>query len=320
LTHPRALGWPLALALLASTAATGPARAANPEEGVVGGRLVLKAGGKVVSLADAAEALGGELIGLSLRRGSQVVEATLNGDGYFVLRGPPGAYVVEYLRAGKRAEFFAPQELRLHSGRATCVGTLTLELDRIENLGANVDNHVSVSDECGATAAQLRQLDGGTEPELVEIARAGPKVTPYDPVTWREVISGFLLEGSYHSPALVVRGLFHLPRLGSASRVEPLFLVGGGVLSQDGGGGGGDVLAGAGISWWALDVFALGGYRWASTVESPATPLAEGAVVAGALRLNTELFGLGVRTEFLPERTTSLTLDVRPFALLGWLL
>jgi hypothetical protein len=93
LTRPRALGWPLALALLASTAATGPARAANPEEGVVGGRLVLKAGGKVVSLADAADALGGERIGLSLRRGSQVVEATLSGDGYFVLRGAPGAYV-----------------------------------------------------------------------------------------------------------------------------------------------------------------------------------------------------------------------------------
>ncbi len=51
--------------------------------GVAGGRLRLRAGDSEVSLAAARAALGGEALGIELRRGAQVLEAALDDDGYF---------------------------------------------------------------------------------------------------------------------------------------------------------------------------------------------------------------------------------------------
>src|SRR4051812_47475446 len=102
--------------------------------GVAGGRLLLRAGNSEVSLAAARETLGGDALVLELRRGAQVLEASLDDDGYFWVRAPAGAYRLEYLRVGTRAEFFAPQEIVVEPGALTCAGTVALELDRVEAL------------------------------------------------------------------------------------------------------------------------------------------------------------------------------------------
>jgi hypothetical protein len=282
--------------------------------GVVGGRLLLRAGNSEVSLAAARAAVGGERIVLELRRGAQVLETTLDEDGYFWARAPAGVYRIEYLRVGKRAEFFAPQEVIVQPGALTCAGTLGLELDQIESLGANVNNRVTVIDQCAETTPRLRRA-AGTANERVTLAQPGPQYEHYAGVTWRDLVIGLRAEVAF-GDFRVVRGLLRVPPLtqeGPWSRW--ILLVGGGGLRGDHGELIRDVTLGAGVQLSVFDLLAIGGARWPE-VQGVNT----GPVVGGVVRLQTMILGFGVRVEALPARTAYFTVDLAPLALLGSLL
>src|SRR5262249_30898054 len=134
----------------------------------------------------------------------------------------------EYLRVGKRAEFFAPQEIAVQPGALTCAGTVALELERIEDLGANVSNRVAVTDQCAQTIPRLRAA-AGSGVERVAIASPGPQYEHVQGLTWRELVVGLRVEGAIGSQ-VALRGLFRLPPVASHgffSRWMTLFEFGG---------------------------------------------------------------------------------------------
>ena len=305
----RLVGWTLLVGLCG---AVGTARADT--SGVVGGRLLLRAGTSEVSLAAARAAVGGEPLALELRRGAQVLEATLDEDGYFWARAPAGVYRIEYLRVGKRAEFFAPQEVEVQPGALTCAGTLGLELDHIESLGANVNNRVTVTDQCAETTPRLRRA-AGVATERVTIAQPGPQFEHSTGLTWRDLVIGLRAEVAF-GDSRVVRGLFRIPPLarnGLWSRW--ILLVGGGALRNDRHELVRDVTLGAGVQLSVFDLLAIGGARWPE-VEGVTT----GLVAGGVIRVQTTVLGLGLRVEALPVKTAYLTVDLAPLGLLGILL
>jgi hypothetical protein len=297
-------------------ALVGSARA-DPS-GVVGGRLLLRAGNSEVSLAAARAAVGGDKIVLELRRGAQVLEATLDEDGYFWLNAPAGAYRLEYLRVGKRAEFFAPQQIVVQPGALTCAGTVALELDQVESLGANVSNRVTVTDQCAETTPRLRRVAGAATERVIErvtIAQPGPLYEHTGGVEWRNLAIGLRVElaaGDHR----IVRGLFRVPPLtlgGPFSRW--IFLVGGGGLRGDRDELVYDVTLGAGVRVGYFDLLAVSGARWPE-----AQGVKVGPVAGGVVRFHTVILGLGVRAEALPERAAFFTIDLAPLGLLGSLL
>ena len=282
--------------------------------GAAGGRLVLRAQNSEISLAAARAAVGGESLVLELRRGTQMLEATLDEDGYFWVKAPAGTYRLEYLRVGKRAEFFAPQTIVVEPGALTCAGTVALELERIEELGANVSNHVAVTDQCSETIPRLRAA-AGPGAERVAIASPGPLYEHYSGLGWRDVLVGLRAEVSI-GHEVAVRGLFRLPPVASTgffSRAILLFGFGGVRGDQDKIAY--DATLGAGGHVLFFDLLAIGGVRWPD-VEGVAT----GPVVGGVVRINSVTLGLGLRVEALPEQAAFLTIDLAPFGVLGSLL
>lgn len=283
--------------------------------GVAGGRLRLRAGDSDVSLAAARAALGGEALGIELRRGAQVLEAALDDDGYFWVNAPAGTYRLEYLRVGRRAEFFAPQEIVVQPGALTCAGTVALEFERVEDLGANVSNRVTVTDQCAETTPRLRAVAGTAGAERVAISRPGSQYEHYSGVNWRTLVIGLRAEVAF-GLHVAPRGLFRLPPLareGPFSRL--IFLVGGGGIRGTGNEISYDVTLGAGVNVWYFDLLAIGGARW-PTVEG----FGAGPIAGGVIRMNSVILGLGLRAEVLPSRAAFLTIDLAPFGLLGSLL
>jgi len=283
--------------------------------GVVGGRLMLRAGNSEVSLDAARAALGGEALVLELRRGAQVLEAALDDDGYFWVTAPAGTYRLEYVRVGKRAEFFAPQEIVVEPGALTCAGTVALELERVEDLGANVSNRVTVTEQCAETTPRLRAVAGPAGVERVAISRPGSQYEHYSGVDWRTLAIGLRAEVALGEHA-ALRGLFRLPPLareGVFSRW--IFLVGGGGIRGDRDEVAFDITLGAGVKVWYFDLLAIGGARWPG-VEG----VAGGPIAGGVIRMHSVILGLGLRAEALPSRATFLTIDLAPFGLLGSLL
>lgn len=276
--------------------------------------MLLRAGNREVSLAEARAAVGGERIVLELRRGAQVLEASLDEDGYFWLKAPAGTYRLEYLRAGKRAEFFAPQEIVVQPGALTCAGTVALELDQVESLGANVNNRVTVTDQCAETASRLRRV-AGTAPERVTIARPGPQYEHTGGVQWRDLVIGLRAEVAIGDHP-VVRGLFRMPPFtlgGPFSRW--ILLVGGGGLRGDRHELVYDVTLGAGVRVGYFDLLAVSGARWPE-----AQGVKVGPIAGGVVRVHSVILGLGVRAEALPAPAAFLTVDLAPLGLLGSLL
>jgi hypothetical protein len=282
--------------------------------GVVGGRLLLRAGNREVSLAAARAALGGDKIVLELRRGAQVLEASLDEDGYFWLEAPAGAYRLEYLRVGKRAEFFAPHEVVVQPGALTCAGTVALEVDQVESLGANVSNRVTVTDQCAETTPRLRRV-ARTATERVTIAQPGPQFEHLGHVEWRDLVIGPRVELAIGDP-VIVRGLLRVPPLaheGPFSRL--ILLVGGGGLRGDRHEFVYDITLGAGVHVVYFDLLAVSGARWPEVQGVHVGP-----VLGGVARLHSTILGLGVRVEALPSRAAFFTIDLAPLGLLGSLL
>jgi hypothetical protein len=282
--------------------------------GVVGGRLLLRAGNREVSLAAARAALGGDKIVVELRRGAQVLEASLDEDGYFWLEAPAGAYRLEYLRIGKRAEFFAPHEVVVQPGALTCAGTVALEVDQVESLGANVSNRVTVTDQCAETTPRLRRV-ARTATERVTIAQPGPQFEHLGHVEWRDLVIGPRVELAIGDP-VIVRGLLRVPPLaheGPFSRL--ILLVGGGGLRGDRHEFVYDITLGAGVHVVYFDLLAVSGARWPEVQGVHVGP-----VLGGVARLHSTILGLGVRVEALPSRAAFFTIDLAPLGLLGSLL
>jgi hypothetical protein len=283
--------------------------------GVVGGRLLLRAGNSDVSLAAARAALGGDKIVLELRRGAHVLEANLDEDGTFWLEAPAGAYRLEYLRIGKRAEFFAPHELVVQHGALTCAGTVALEVDQVESLGANVNNRITVTDQCAETTPRLRRVARTAATERVTIAQPGPQFEHLGHLEWRDLAIAPRVELAVGDP-VIVRGLLRVPPLahdGPLSRM--ILLVGGGGLRGDNHEFVYDVTLGAGVHVVYFDLLAVSGVRWPE-----AQGVHVGPVLGGVARLHSTILGLGVRVEALPSRTAFFTVDLAPLGLLGSLL
>ena len=283
---------------------------------VIVGRLLLRAGSSEVSLGAARAAVGGEALVLELRRGGQVLEAALDDDGYFWVNAPAGTYRLEYLRVGKRAEFFAPQEIAVQPGTFTCAGTVALELDRIEALGANVSNRVTVTDQCAETMSRLRLAAGTAGVERVALARPGPQYEHYGSVGWRTLVVGLRAEiaiGQHYA----LRGLYRLPPLAREGLFSRwIFMVGGGGIRGELAERAYDVTLGAGVEVAGFfDLLAIGGARWPE-VEG----VAAGPVAGGVIRAQTVILGLGLRAELLPSPAAFLTIDLAPLGILGSLL
>ena len=282
--------------------------------GVIGGRLLLRAGSSEVSLDAARAAVGGEALVLELRRGAQVLEAAMDEDGYFWVNAPAGTYRLEYLRVGKRAEFFAPQQIDALPGALTCAGTVALELERIEALGANVSNHVTVTDQCAETTPRLRAAAGTAGVERVAIARPGPQYEHHGGVEWRTLVTGLRAEVAIgHHVSL--RGLFYLPPLAQEGPFSRLIFVAGGGVIRGVDATAFDVTLGAGVSFSYFDLLGIGGARWPAVEGVEAGPVA-----GGEIRLDFMILGLGLRAEVLPSPAAFLTIDLAPFGILGSLL
>jgi hypothetical protein len=276
---------------------------------------MLRAGNSEVSLDAARAALGGEALVLELRRGAQVLEAALDDDGYFWVTAPAGTYRLEYLRVGKRAEFFAPQEIVVEPGALTCAGTVALELERVETLGANVSNHVTVTDQCAETTPRLRAVAGTAGVERVALSRPGSQYEHYSGVDWRTLAIGLRAEVALGEHA-ALRGLFRLPPLAREGLFSRwIFLVGGGGIRGDRDEIAFDITLGAGVKVWYFDLLAIGGARWPG-VEG----VSGGPIAGGVIRMDSVILGLGLRAEALPSRAAFLTIDLAPFGLLGSLL
>jgi hypothetical protein len=304
--------WTRLLGVMLVCGLVGAARA--EPSGVVGGRLLLRTGNSEMSLAAARAAADGEALVLELRRGAHVLEASLDEDGYFWVQAPAGTYRLEYLRVGKRAEFFAPQELVIQPGAITCAGTVALDLERVEALGANVSNRVTVTDQCAETMPRLRGAEG-TFVERVAIARPGEQYEHHDGVSWRTLVVGLRAEISI-GEHLALRGLYRLPPLAREGLFSRwIFLVGGGGVRGDRDEIAYDVTVGAGVRVSYFDLLGIGGVRWRA-VEGVET----GPVAGGVIRMHSVVLGLGLRFEALPSRAAFLTVDLAPLGLLGSLL
>jgi hypothetical protein len=296
--------------LLGVTLLCALAGSARAEPGsVIVGRLLLRAGSSEVSLDAARAAAGGEALVLELRRGGQVL-------GYFWVNAPAGTYRLEYLRVGKRAEFFAPQEIAVQPGTFTCAGTVALELDQVEALGANVSNRVTVTDQCAETMSRLRLAAGTAGVERVALARPGPQYEHYGSVGWRTLVVGLRAEiaiGGHYA----LRGLYRLPPLAREGLFSRwIFMVGGGVIRGELDARAYDVTLGAGVEVAGFfDLLAIGGARWPE-VEG----VAAGPVAGGVIRAQTVILGLGLRAEVLPSPAAFLTIDLAPLGILGSLL
>ena len=280
-------------------------------DGVAAGRFLVEAARQTSDSAQVSRALEGAPVTLEFRRGGLIVEATLYDGGYFVVEAPAGTYRLEYLRAGERVEFFEPKQLTIRRNAWTCVGTFSLAIARLDELGDNVHNELSVRDDCRDIVAGLRAVGAVDGAPRVEIARSAPLYELGGKPSLRALSTGLRIEFALSStPAL--RALYRLPiaHLGMESRL--LFLAGAGAVGGDVAGH--DLSAAGGYNAAGVGLLGLVGYRWAEDLE------AAGPVLGGLLRMTHSYFGIGLRGEIMPEQAVVLTLDVGPLGILGGLL
>ena len=288
-------------------------------EGSVAGRLVFVDGKRQMTLREA-EGEVGERITVELRHGASVVEARVDPDGYFVATGPVGRYRLEYLSIGERAEFLRPQELEIEAGALTCAGTLAVQTSHIEGLGANQDNEVTVTDECGALWPRLYRLASrGGARDRVLLARTGPLIENPERRGVLDSLGDLSLEGAVQSGSGFLRATVIRP-LGSTLQGPDAFAAVGVVPNANGlfGGpiAGADLTVGGGYRFYFADLLLLAGFR--SVWAEPALP--SGPVLGAYGRVHFGPFGAGVRYELLPSSAWWIVIDFRPFALLGDLL
>jgi hypothetical protein len=150
----------------------------------------------------------------------------------------------------------------------------------------------------------------------VALARRGPQYETDEPLDVRVVLVGFRGEvGLDLRGAAALRGLYRHALAGLSFGTVIAELDAGGQWQS---GWSYEVALGAGLSLLGLfDVLALGGYRHA---DSASGAQAGGPILRGRLRLTTNLFGLGVLGEVLPERSWLVTFDLVPLGILGSLL
>lgn len=147
-------------------------------------------------------------------------------------------------------------------GALTCAGTVALELTRVEDLGANVSNRVTVTDQCAETTPRLRAAAGTAGVERVAIARTGAQYEHYSAVDWRTLSIGLRVEVALGGHT-ALRGLFRLPPLAREGLFSRwIFLVGGGGIRGDRNELVFDVTLGAGVHVSYFDLLAIGGARW----------------------------------------------------------
>jgi hypothetical protein len=279
-------------------------------EGAVVGRLVFFDGNRQLTLREA-EGEVGERVTVELRHGARVVEAQVNADGYFAVSGPPGRYRLEYLWIGERAEFVQPLEFEIESDAVTCAGTLGIRTSHIENLGANQDNAMTVTDDCAMLWPRLHELANGGARKRVILARTGPLIENPERKSFIEYAGQVAFELGWSEQTTIVRATFVHP-FGS-SFVTPALYAGAGVFSK--GGQGFDLTVGAGLNLVNIDLLLVGGLRQSSSFEVPGGP------VLGAYgRWQIGAFGLGARYDSLPNNLWTFFIDLRPVVFLGMLL
>jgi hypothetical protein len=293
------------------------AAAAEPEGALVG-QLVFFDGSRQLTFREAEREVG-ERITVELRHGASVVEAQMDPEGYFVASGPPGRYRLEYLSIGERAEFVRPQELEIEADAVTCAGTVGIRTSHIENLGANQENTITVTDECATMWPRLQRVASGGARQRVILARTGPLIENPERKDIIDYAGEVALELAATASMRMLRATFVHPF--SSSIVNPAVYAGVGfvwagdtAITTDATQGF-DLTAGAGLNWTNIDLLLVGGFR---SVWSPAAP--SGPILGAYGRLQLGPFGLGARYELLPSSLWLFVIDFRPVAFFGSLL
>lgn len=286
--------------------------------GAAGGRLVIRDGHSTLTPKQAERELGGEPIGLEVLGGSEVYEAALDADGYFVIEAPPGTYRLEYLRVGEKAEFIPPQELRIEEGALTCAGSLSVDTGHVENLGSNQQSSIQVTGDCDKLWPRLRRMHPQGTQRVAE-ATSGRAVLHPDEPELVERLAGILIEGSYGSVG-AVRGNLEWDVWQAQDVPFGLYVTGGlgwvyrlniGNLPFDQVAL--DATGGAGLMIFGAHAAGIAGYR--QVTQFGATP--GGIVLGGMVRLPLGPIGIGMRMEVLPATSYSFFVDLSPVWLAG---
>lgn len=177
---------PTLLALAAGAVPRGAAPPTRPEGALapaaIVGRLVLRDGAAAVSPRDARRSLGGSAVTLQLRSGWNVTTARLEDDGFFVVEGEAGEWVIESVGAGSRVEFVDPPlVLRVRGGEVTCAGRVEIAF---QGLGAELGNgggRATATDGCAELAARASAVAGG---RTVRTRVAEPMKIPVHRSAW----------------------------------------------------------------------------------------------------------------------------------------
>jgi hypothetical protein len=320
----------LGLVPLALAAAAMPGVVQAAPTATVAGRIRFRDATRVAQPGEVERMRWGH-IAVDLRRGSEVLTARPSADGAFTVTGPPGTYVLEYIRLGELAEFFEPHAVDARAGEVTCIGTLEISVPNLANdLGSNTASEVHVVDDCPALRPALANLGGASAPEgAVRTSLARPAPYPEESLSALDVLLAFRAEMDVAKGGLSsVRGDFVLP-LGkqsswlvaasvthmSASFVDsrwPAPAAGGPAPKSAWGATGG-----AGYRPWTfLEAVAYGGY------SADAGRGAHGGLAGFQVRLGWFMFGIGGRMDFYGsgDSVGALTLDLSPIGLLGSLL
>ncbi|HYV48167.1 MAG TPA: hypothetical protein VFA20_25080, partial [Myxococcaceae bacterium] len=172
--------------------------AAPPPDGFVAGRLAFYENRELATIYRV-QAVVRAPVGLSLRRGRNVYDAQLDGEGFFVLRAPAGTYRLEAVSLGTRAEMVPPQNVDVRPSELSCAGTLALSVQRLEYLGQGTLSRFTVVDDCARMLPFLRQRLGWTGPGKVHLPRAAaPESETPRVLTAADLLCGLRAEASYN--------------------------------------------------------------------------------------------------------------------------
>jgi hypothetical protein len=315
-----------AFVLIALVSVALPRAAAAAPTATMTGRIVFRDANRTATPAEVERLRWGHII-LELRHDHEVFAVRPDGNGVFNVTGPPGRYVIEYVRLGELAEFFVPHEVDVRPGDVTCLGTLEVVVqDLAKDLGNNSSGELNIVDDC----ADIRSNAGGASAPAGEVAKSLARPAPRagQTLSLLDVLLAFRAEADLSSGGLSsARGAFVLP-LGKESDVLvaasvmnvgasfvnerwPASAVGGPAAKTAWGG-----TVGAGYNLWILEGLVYGGFLGDTGRGG------HGSLAGFSLRLGTFLFGIGGRLDFYGtgDHVGAFTIDLSPVGLLGSLL
>lgn len=292
---------------IAAVVGAGLMAVASPVAAAPGARIVGALGfrdrDRRVTPGDVERLLGGKRISISLRSGWDVVAVRLDRDGSFAADVAPGAWRLEWIDVGARAEVLAtPLEFEARAGATTCAGRIELAYSDLES-------------ELGASAAGTVRVEGGCEhlPGVAgaerEVGRPFGRDSYHPPFGFPEIAEGIRTEGFFVDQEPGLRLSWAVPLRRPFGWIGNFVAVGG-VSRHFASGGASDAFdAGAGFTpYWGAEL--TGGVRWERGVAREVAPWV-------GLRLGPPAYAFTVRADLRDGPVWSFGLELSAFHLLG---